>query len=204
MSRALERTLRKFAEIGSGVPVYPGNTMIPRPPNVYGTLLKRRDDPIGYPDPRADLLQLNPDEDGLQALEDAQEAEAAFSLQFYRCDCRQPGPGAMDAALSFRAYAGSEPGLIFALLGRQPDDTGEPAAQVPFRLGLPLATIRRLDGVVGPAWEERAVIDLTVRYIFTASQNVEVVETLVGDLQVGSYPGSGDPDIVLELEVNTR
>ena len=91
------------------------------------------------------------------------------SLQFYR-------PGAEVRALNFASFAESEPGLTEA------ERTG-------IRIVQPFA-VQRLDSIVSEIFEERALINLSVDFVFEYSPTTDTIESATADICV--TPGEED------------
>ena len=117
--------------------VLPGNAPVPRPAELYATLLLIGDERRGFPDTR----ELSDDR-----LVVATQRTATFSLQFFRA-------GAVDAAYRFADWAESPAGL-------------QAATRAGFQIEFPLP-VTRLDGLVADAFEERSLINLKVLYVRT-------------------------------------
>ena len=159
MPQTLERNIRAFIARGSGLDstyVIPGNERGPRPQEPYASLLHIPPDTRhGYPI-RVQLPN--------NATRSVQHRRASYSLQFYR-------KGAENLALAFSNYAESENGLT---------DAEDNSIRVVFPLSL-----SRLDGIVGDAFEERVVVDLSVDYVHITDQDTGVIDVFDGTVDYG-------------------
>ena len=166
MNLDMERALRGYVARGAGLNqdlVRPGNQFVDRtsarrPDVAHATMLVVREDQIGYGETyrEADATALN----GIRETT-TQIWDAMLSVQFYR-------KGALATAQRFASWVNTPDGLLWERrLGREapaaPDDEWGDA---PWYASIQQDTIayRRLDEVIADKWEERAVLDLRVRY----------------------------------------
>ena len=162
MPELLEQNVRGFVSRGTSLEskdVIPCNDDNPRPRVPYASLLLVEDDRLGYPIRRSLPNELT---------RSLQHRRALFSLQFYR-------KGARDTALSFVTYAESENGLT-------------DAEDYSFRVVFPLR-YQRLDDIVGDAYEERALVNLGIDYLYVTDQDAGYIDgfewtAYYGDLTV--------------------
>lgn len=142
--------------------VIPGNDGGPAPIEPYATLLLEDDPALARP-----VRYQQPN----GSVTNVSYRRAAFSLQFYR-------KGAVERAQAFCLYAESENGLI------DQADYGWRVA------GLPLE-YSRLDGIMGDAFEERAVIELAIDHTVTTTQDAGVFDNVEYALDYGGQTKEG-------------
>ena len=154
----LEREVRAYVAEGSGISssnVIPGNDKGPRPGVVYASLLLRTDRQLGLPIIRYDDTALEPTITYWR--------RAVFSLQFYRA-------GATLKAREFADWSESE-------VGGLPDENARG-----FRVERP-HEVTRLDTLVADEKiEERAGIELTIKYSYTLRKTAGVISTIGAEI----------------------
>ena len=150
--RAVRAHIATGAEITSSK-VIPGNDKGPRSKGLYASLLFMHETENGYP------VSRNRDTEDMT--DTAYWKTTVFSLQFYR-------ENAVQAARRFVDYLESDAGIL-----------AEAAAG--FRIERP-HEVRRLDVVVDDRFEERAVIELKVKYVYNRTQSLGTIETISGEI----------------------
>ena len=150
----LERDLRTFVQEGSGL--------------AAGLVIRGNAKGPRPKDPYASLLYVDDERQGYPVyvqgttqVTAVQFYRTRFSLQFYR-------DGAVALAFRWRTWAESEVGVARA-------------AALGFQSVFPLA-VRRLDSIIADLFEERALIEWRVEWVYDSSQDTPVVDRLELDL----------------------
>ena len=177
MPQALERAVRGYVAMGSGLPaaqVIPGNSKGPAPKGPYATLLLIDRVRLGYPIQRTRPIE---EDDETTTTDSLQYWRVFFSLQFFR-------DGAVDLAFAFQNWAESELALT-------------EAERQEFRVvNAPPLKVLRLDSIFGDSFEKRAVLDLPIDYGEVTTQDTQLVDTIAcylnldGSIQEGTINGS--------------
>lgn len=150
----LERSIRRYVAAGSGLErthVIPANAPGPAPDGVFATVLILRTEQMGHPY-SADYVPRDSPDDVRRVVEIARQSEC--SVQFHRT-------GALEAAKRLSIWTATEAAK-------------RSEVESAFRLVSDF-TIMRLDERVGPSFEERASLDLTINHVDIGSELLSTV-----------------------------
>ena len=157
-----ERFVRAFVADGSGLArqdVHPAQDQAPAPRRLFATVLLIDDAPYGG------LIIGSDRKDGDERAY-VHHRRALYSVQFFR-------KGAVAAAHRFSSWAETDGGLLAAEGGtRDVPPRGEDPAWpngIQVRLDFPIA-VRRIDEIVKDGFEERAGLELAMRYADTFTE----------------------------------
>lgn len=169
----LERSVRSFVAEASGLDskrVIPGNSSSPRPNVPYATVLRMNTEGRGI-----DSVTYSDGETDVDATVKGVR-HATFSVQFYR-------DGAYDNAETLLQYPATPAGNISL-----------------FSKGLRwvrASEVRQVDTLISDRMNDRAAVDITVRYVHTITQTVNRIDTI--DLTVNH---SQETDTREEVNIN--
>jgi len=178
-TQSLERIIRAYVAEGSGLDpenVIPGNENAPSPNKLYATVLLIDDSEIGT---NQEIVGDADDMNNFKAPVTTLGSQVArYSVQFYR-------PGAIDACKAFRKYKSTPLGKLF-LQGNN----------ITLKLG---SEIQRIDAIISDEFEERARIEIEVRYQDSLVQSLDTIGTVNVDV---CYEDSGNLIIEEEVQIN--
>ena len=175
-----ERVVRAFVAEGSGLEknrVIEGNKNAPSPNELYATVLLIDDGEIGTNqvinrDSGRAPGELNIDTQVIGS------NVARFSVQFYRT-------GAVDACKCFRKYKSTPNGQIFLKKNN-----------ITLKLG---SQVQRIDDIISDKFEERARIEIEVRYLDQTVQSFDSIGTVNFD---ACHNDGGDLTLNEEVQIN--
>ena len=153
----LEKDIRKYVSIGSGVPserIIPAENTGPSPQNLFASLLLITNNLVGQ---GQTIYVSGENDDGHETIfaYTRTQYRSSYSLQFYR-------KGAVAAARKFRDWAETD-------LAKIEEDKRE------FRIANQI-NVERISEIISDAWEERASMELMIDHAYDFKQDAGKTE----------------------------
>jgi len=177
-TQELERIMRAFVSEGSGIAsdaVIPGNDNAPAPKGLYATVLQMANAQVGIDAKK--YITVDGDDTVIDTKVNGWRI-ATYSVQFYRT-------GARDAAKAFRQYAHTPLGELFL----QKNNLGWKQS----------GDVIQLDNKINGKYEERAALEIEVRFNETLTQQVNKI----GAVEIGVRE-SAEEDLESDLTVDDQ